>query len=126
MRFFKRMIWITVVAFFVSCSVQDSDVGLFDVNANEAQFQYYETQCADPWYGLDESTGIAEDEKIGIMVSFLESKGVEVLAASYSFDEDAALACLACTCQTGGVFMIKVKNEPEKIEQLYDLGFILL
>lgn len=109
-----------------SCSMESDSLGVFDLNQGEIQLHYFETQCADAWYD-SEYVEPASDQnnKISAMVSFLEQKGIEVLAVSYEFNEDEALACLACDCQTGGIYHVKIKNDETAVQSMTELGFIV-
>ena len=114
------------LSLFQACSVDQSDADIFEMAAGEVQLHFQETQCDDPWYGVETYNGlVGQDKKISQMISFLEQHQIEVLAASYSFDKDAAIACLACNCMTGGVFFIKVKNDQETLDYLFELGFLM-
>jgi hypothetical protein len=109
-----------------ACSIDQADAEIFDISEGEIQMFFHETQCNDPWYGVETYNGMfGQDKKLSQMISFLEQNQVEVLAASYSFDQDAAIACAACDCMTGGIFFIKVKNNQETLDYLFELGFLM-
>jgi hypothetical protein len=123
---FLRVILVSAFFCILGCSKESADLFLFDLDEGEVQLQYAETQCADPWFVNESYASLNKDQKVSRMVSFLEQQGINVLAASYIFNEDGALACLACTCQTGGMYYVKVLNKPEVIEQLRALNFELI
>lgn len=123
MRYFKYMGFIILFSM-MSCSLANDDSSYFDLGLDELQVKYFETQCADPWYGIETNdVNLGQDARVGQMVSFLEQNGVEVMEVKYEFDEDSALACLACNCQTGGIFYVKINNESDLSEKLLELGF---
>ena len=119
-----RFVVVLALIGLVGCSKEANDMFVFDLGVGEVQMHYYETQCADPWYDLNQNDQLpVVDQRVGGMVSFLEQQQIEVLAAGYEFNEEEALACLACICQTGGVFFVKVENRAESIEKLMVIGF---
>lgn len=122
-----KLKWLLVVfiGLLYSCSVESDVLGAFNVDDGEMQMYYIETQCADPWYNIEfTQPTFDQNTKISALVSHLEHLGIEVLAVSYEFNQDEALACLACECQTGGVYFVKIKYDETAIKIMTEMGFI--
>jgi hypothetical protein len=124
MQELRWLLAVFILALF-SCSMESDSLGVFDLNEGEVQMHYYETQCADPWYETENTEPVYDvNNKISRMVSYLEQQGIEVLAVSYEFNQDEALACLACECQTGGIYYVKIKYDEAAVEKMTELGFL--
>jgi len=123
MRYIKYIGFIILIGM-MSCSMANDESLYFDLGLDELQVKYFETQCSDPWYGIESNdVNLGQDARVSQMVSFLEQNGIEVMEVKYEFDEDSALACLACDCQTGGIFHVKVNNDKDLVDKLLELGF---
>lgn len=124
MRYIGTLVILLLVGM-ISCSKDANDLFSFDLAEGEIQMFYNETQCADPWSDIEVEDSIgSQDQKISMLLAYLDQIGVNVLAAGYDYNETNALACLECHCQTGGVYVIKVYEDLNVIQTLRQLGFI--
>jgi len=106
-----------------SCSVEEGSI-FGDLNIGELELRYFETQCADPWYS-DHTAGAlgSREEKVNDLLAFFGNQGIDILAVGYQLDEEELIACLECHCLTGGIFYIKVADDPDLLEILIGMGF---
>ncbi len=118
--FFYLVITLSMVA----CSMEQ-DYLSDDLIPGEGEevWVFFETQCADPWYKPVESYRINDNEKVSAMIDYLIKEEVVVIKAKYQFDPSNAIACTACNCQTGGLFMVLIKSDENVSTKLRNIGF---
>ncbi len=111
MRFiFKIVLLYLTVASFFSCD-----------KADELEFVYLQTQCADVWDTSAQNTIELFDPEVNFE-NFMAAEGIAY--SNYSFEQiNEGNACLACTCLTGFEFKITVSDEHEA--DLINLGFTI-
>ncbi len=123
-NFFKlKLLFIFIVVSFFSCQKAEES-GYFDLGKNEIEMFYQETQCSDPWYEL---VVLHQDRsKKAILKEYMDLKNISYLDLEYDkASTDEVITCTACSCFTGSVFYIKIKDKTDNIEKLKEIGFKL-
>jgi len=117
---FSTVFFFVVLTFF-SCS-KSEEAGYFDLSNGEVEMSYKETQCSDPWYELIVSHN--ERSKETVLKEYFRLKNISYLDLAYDkAKEDEVITCTACTCFTGSVFYVKIKNDNDTIDKLLKIGF---
>ncbi len=118
-----KILFVFIVFLFFSCQ-KDEKSGYFELGKNEIEMNYQETQCSDPWYEL---VILHQDRsKKAILKEYLDLKKIKYLDMVYDkASSDEVISCTACTCFTGSVFYIKIKDKSDNIEKLKEIGFKL-
>ncbi len=118
-----KILFVFIVISFVSCQKAEES-GYFDLGRNEVEMSYQETQCADPWYEL---VVLHQDRsKKAILKEYLDLKNINYLDLGYDkASSDEVITCTACSCFTGSVFYVKIKDKTDNIEKLREIGFNL-
>lgn len=108
----------------VSCSKElDYLTDDFIPGEGEEVWVFFETQCADPWYKPAESYKLNDNEKVSAMIDYLIKEEIVVIKAKFQFDPSNAIACTACNCQTGGLFMVLINSDENVTAKLRNIGF---
>jgi len=117
---FSTVFFLVVLTFF-SCSKSEK-AGYFDLSNGEVEMFYKETQCSDPWYELLVSH--KDRSKETVLKEYFRLKNISYLDLAYDkAKEDEVITCTACTCFTGSVFYVKIKNDIDTIDKLLKIGF---
>ncbi len=132
--FFYRVLFIVFAISFVLTSCRKEGNFFYnDLDSDEIQLHYNETQCADPWtqFFLDKKDEKQEDwenpeYKAVMLKEFLNMKNISVLDVKYVMADDSdVVTCTGCQCYTGAVFYVKALRDDIIIKNLVDLGFII-
>ncbi len=130
--FVYRILFIALVVsvVFTSCNKEKEEDYFFkNLNGDEVELHYNETQCADPWsqFFIDKKESFEKTQnKAAMLEAFLDSKQIPVLDVEYVMaDESDVVTCTECQCYTGAVFYVKVLRDSIIIKNLVDLGFII-
>jgi len=114
---------ILVLLTFNSCQ-KERETGYFDLSNGEVELSYNETQCSDPWYELVVSN--KERSKENILRDYFRQMNISYLDLAYDkVNQDQVITCTACTCYTGSVFYVKIKEGQSDFEKLQKIGFKL-
>ncbi len=128
--FFYRILFIVfaISIVFSSCNKEESFF-FDDLNSDEMELSYNETQCADPWTQFFINKGVYSEaivNKAEILKEFFKTNQISVLDVEYVMaDESNVVTCTECECYTGAVFYVKALRDDVIIKNLVDLGFII-
>ena len=77
---FTRFFFFIIFSIFTIVSCQkELTIGYFDLKANESELYYQETQCADPWYDLQQQEDFRDKSKEEIVKIFLRKGNIPFL-----------------------------------------------
>lgn len=117
--------FIIVFIFTITSCQKQLDSYYFDLNTNENEMFYRETQCADPWYELLLQKENSHKTKVEVLDSFLSEENISFLNLVYKKENDANIVtCTECQCFTGSTYYIKIINDKSIIDKLEDIGFV--
>jgi hypothetical protein len=107
------MFRIVVLTILIALSACEKDMSI------TGSYVYGQTQCADKW-----QSGATTAETLTNLKYYLAGKGIEVADARLTDAPADRFYCMACSCPTGRVYIIKV-NKGTKA-QLEAEGFTLV
>ncbi len=86
-----------------------------------ATMVYSETKCADRWNTNENDS--EEDVRNAVVDYLFTDLRIDITTIDFSFDENVAQECEACSCTTGRIITIDV--EKNQVDRLEVIGFIL-
>ncbi len=101
--------WIALIIFVSACKKTEE----------KGWYQYDGTQCADVW---DDEVVSGSTEQLAVQ-EYLIGVGIEINQVDIRQAPRQFVTCEACTCTSGDVIRVKLRNKKEDAEAIIALGF---
>jgi len=126
MYFFKYLLFVGLSLFLYNSCQKEISVNYFDLEIDEREMVYKESQCSDPWYQYILSFEDTKKTKLELVKDYLNNKSVTFEELIYEkINSDDVVTCTACQCYTGSLYHVKIKYDELVIRKLQELGFKL-
>ena len=115
-----------VIIFLITSCQKESDYTFFNLEYDESEMLYQETQCADAWYEFLLQKANRDKSKEEVLGIFLRNANISFVDLKYQEENsNSIVTCTECQCYTGSLFYIKIKNDDNVKKKLEGLGFVL-